>query len=156
MMKETPINQNTLEGRVKKKVPIHYPASYATLTTSVIAGHSWASLDNISHVEDATETTVVFKNIKNRVFLMLPSVLRKIWTNRAYTELPSHVIWVTKPLYGLDVASPAKAVPRDPTHTCSLLVLFFLPLAYFIQSHFSPWINSLLLSTEQPWKRVFA
>lgn len=77
MMKETPINQNTLEGRVKKKVPIHYPASYATLTTSVIAGHSWASLDNISHVEDATETTAVFKNIKNRVFLMLPSVLKE-------------------------------------------------------------------------------
>lgn len=67
-------------------------------------------LDYVSHTKDAAETTVVFKNMKNSVFLTLPSALGKISPNKMYTELPGQVTADVKPLYCLDVVSPARVV----------------------------------------------
>lgn len=78
----------------------------------------------VFHFSHATETTVVLKNLKNKILLLLCSVLGKIWPNQMYTGLPGQGTWDTV-LY-CHLVSPARALTRAPAH-----MLLFIPCPFF-------------------------
>lgn len=79
------------------------------------------------HFSHATETTVVLKNLKNTILLLLGSVPGKIWPNQMYTEM----LYCTVTLFHQQ--EPFHELL--PTRSCSSLALCFLPVT--TQSHCS-------------------
>lgn len=78
----------------------------------------------VFHFSHTTETTVVLKNLKNKILLLLCSVLGKIWPNQMYTGLPGQGTWDIV-LY-CHLVSPARALTWAPAH-----ILLFIPCPFF-------------------------